>query len=757
MAPEYALDPMDYSKLVRYLIGPVPAAILAIALLAALFVLTEVAQHSEYFDQYYSPLLVINILGIVTLAALILVNLWRLIRQFRARVLGSRLTLRLLSVFTLIAILPLSMVYYFSVQFLDKGIDSWFDLRIEQALEDALLLGRITVDVIEQDLVVKVQKDAERLTTARSGFELVQLVDDLRERAGYSEMSLYAQSGRIIASSAQDSSSLVPDAPGEPILSKLRKGDSHSSLEPIIDNSLQIRVVVPVPSAKVNQPLRFLQVIQPLPLRYSKLGESIESTSQEYRQMEFLRSPLKISFILTLTLITLTTSLIAVWLAFYSSRRMIRPLKDLAKGTAAVSAGDYRKQLPVTSADEFGVLVQSFNDMTQQIHQAQTLAKRSQREAEDQHTYLETVLAHLSSGVLSFDGNFRLVTQNATAQQILQVKLKTDKDVTIPQILKIHPFLEPFLTIAQEGMEQEIEEWQAEVSIIVNQRRLTLMCRGTRLPIEGKRRGGYVVVFDDVTDLIQAQRDAAWGEVARRLAHEIKNPLTPIQLSAERIRRKYLDQMPESESATLDRATRMIDQQVESMKTMVNAFSNYAQPVKMEPEPIDLGFILSEVVEFHSRDDQPVEFDFNVEPDLPNINADPNRLRQVFNNLLINTLDALGSVKNPRLTIRLNSHHNHNDPYVELSFEDNGPGFPKELFDRLFEPYVTTKEKGTGLGLAIVKRIIEEHRGTLWAENPVNGGAKIVIRLPVDRARSFSATDTNIRFTRHKPVEKQQA
>lgn len=750
---------MDSSKLIRYLLGPVPAVILAIVLLAALYMLTEVAQHSEYFDKYYSPLLVVNILGIVALAALILVNLWRLIRQFRTRVLGSRLTLRLLGVFTLIAILPLSMVYYFSVQFLNKGIDSWFDLRIEQALDDALLLGRITVDVIEQDLVVQVRKDATSLATARSGFELVQLVDDLRERSGYSEMSLYAQSGRIIASSAQDSSSLVPDAPGEPILNKLRKGGTHSSLEPIADNSLQIRVVVPLPSPKVNQPSRFLQVIQPLPLRYSKLGESIESTSQAYRQMEFLRSPLKISFILTLTLITLTTSLIAVWVAFYSSRRIIRPLKNLAEGTAAVSAGDYRTQLPVTSADEFGVLVKSFNDMTQQIHHAQTLAKRSQRETEDQRTYLETVLAHLSSGVLSFDGNFKLVTQNTTAQQILQTNLPTNKNITIPLILKSHPFLEPFLTIAQEGMDQEIEEWQAEVSITVKQRRLTLMCRGTRLPIEGKRRGGYVVVFDDVTDLIQAQRNAAWGEVARRLAHEIKNPLTPIQLSAERIRRKYLDQMPASEGATLDRATRMIDQQVESMKSMVNAFSNYAQPLKMQPEPIDLAFILREVVDFHTRDDQPIEFKFDVEPDLPTINADPNRLRQVFNNLLINTRDALTGVKNPglRLTIRLQSHSNHNDPYVELSLEDNGPGFPKDLFDRLFEPYVTSKEKGTGLGLAIVKRIIEEHRGTLWAENPIGGGAKIIIRLPVDRAQSFSATDTNIRFTRYKPVEKQQA
>ena len=522
---------MGFRALVLRAIGPVPTIVLSVLLLVALFMLTAAAQHSAVFGEHYSKLVVVNVLGILLLSALITANLWRLVRQFRAGVLGYRLTVRLLVVFALLAVLPLSVVYYFSVQFLSKGIDSWFDVRIEQALDDALLLGRASLEAFKADLLEQVEDDANLLSEANTKLDVIQLLDDLREQGEYSEISLYTQSGGIIASSNLEARSLVPDTPDEITLAKLRRGQHHAELEPLANGGLQLRVAVPVYSREVSQPLRVLQVLQPLTLRYANLGQSVQSARAEYEKLVYLRNPLKFSFILTLTLITLIAALIAVWAAIWSSRRLVAPLRDLAAGTRAVATGDYGKRLPVTSNDELGVLVQSFNDMTREVHRAQNQARRSQREAEQQRTYLETVLGHLSSGVLSFDRHYHLRTQNAAASDILHVDFENIQSAHISELVEQHHWIEPLLTTIEESMQRKLAEWQAEVTLTGSRGRKTLICRGTRLP----RSGGYVVVFDDITDLIQAQRDAAWGEVARRLAHEIKNPLTPIQLSAERI------------------------------------------------------------------------------------------------------------------------------------------------------------------------------------------------------------------------------
>ncbi len=732
---------MAYSTLIRYATGPVPAVILSLLLLIALFMLSAAAQHSERFGDFYSYLLLVNAVGVALLLVLVLVNLVRMVQQFRAGVLGSRLTMRLFGMFVLLAVIPLSVVYYSSVQFLVKGIDSWFDVRIEQALDDSLLLGRTALEAIKQDMVKSAEERAVRLEEVKAPRAIVRALDDLREQGAYSEVTLFAQDGGIVASSSLEAKRLFPERPTEAVLSKLRQGQVHTNLEPTADAGLQLRIAVPVFSRNVAQPVRVLQVVRPLPLRYAKLGESVQSAFAEYEKLVYLRGPLKFSFILTLTLVTLMTLLLAVWAAMLSARHLVAPLKDLAEGTRAVSAGDYGTQLPVTSQDELGVLVQSFNDMTHKIHEAQTQARRAQREAEDQRTYLETVLAHLSSGVLSFDLRHQLRMQNATANQILGVDLSADGGHNLAEIVARHPRLEALFHQIQESMQKGVAEWQSEVALFGARGRQVLICRGTRLPGQGGRRGGYVVVFDDVTALIQAQRDSAWGEVARRLAHEIKNPLTPIQLSTERIRHKYLDKLAGGDRDTLDRATRTIVQQVESMKSMVNAFSNYAQPVQMQPERLNLNALVQDVVELHRAKDSPVEIRLSLDSALPEVTADPGRLRQVLHNLLLNARDALGATQTPRLEICTRCVLEGESRYVELAVQDNGPGFPGNLMDRIFEPYVTTKEKGNGLGLAIVKKIVEEHGGTLWAENPAAGGARVTIRLS---AEGVPAADTGV-------------
>jgi len=738
------LDAMENRPLIRILFGPVSAVLLSLLLLATLYMLVSSVQHAEATGETYSALLAVTLLCVLALCVLIAGNLWRLRRQWRAKVLGSRLTLRLVGVFALLVVVPMSVLYYFAFQFLNKGIDSWFDVKVEQAVDNALLLGQTTLDVIKREGLEEVRKAASRLAAA-DNLEVVQILNELRQRGAYQELTLYSESGRIIASSSQEAQSLILDAPDETILSQVLAGGEYVSLEPIADGGQQLRAAVTVPSRAVGEPARMLQAVKLVPLRYARLAESVERASAQYKQMVFSRGPLKFSLILSLTLVTLVAMLLAAWVAIFISRRMAAPLRDLAEGTQAVAEGNYRKELPVTSGDEFGVLVKSFNDMTRRINRAQSTARRAQREAEQQRAYLETILGHLSSGVLAFDRKQKLLTHNQTAAGILGVDLQEVEGRSLTELQAQHPQFEPLFAPIAGAMAQGMSEWQSEVAVFGAHGRQVLIVRGTLLPRQGNQAGGYVIVFDDVTDLIRAQRDAAWGEVARRLAHEIKNPLTPIQLSAERIRHKYLNKLQGDDRATLDRATRTIAAQVESMKSMVNAFSSYAQPVSMQLRNVNLNQLILDMVELHKSDKRPVQVSFDLDEDLPILKADDGRMRQVLNNLLINATDALAQQTQPQIHITTRNFTDREQSFVELSVEDNGTGVPNDMLERLFEPYVTTKERGTGLGLAIVKRIIEEHGGTIWVSNLEPVGARVTARLPVAARQNEQVTDLRLK------------
>ncbi|MFL6624078.1 MAG: ATP-binding protein [Sulfurifustis sp.] len=754
MGSEQRLDDLERTAVKNYFTGIVPLMALSVLLVASLFMMSAAAQNSATFGRMYSLLLIVNILGIATLLALIVVNLYSLVRQYRARVMGSRLTLRLLAMFIALAVVPVAVVFFFSIQTLNRGIDTWFDVKIEQALNDALLLGRTSLDALKQELVKTANEMATELEASTERTVLPTL-NYLREVHAIGELTLLSQDGRIIASSSQEgpeSGTLLPDRPGDEILARIRQGQSYANLDATPRAGLRLRVVVPVYSRDVGAPIRILQVLQPLPSRYAKLGESVQTAYAEYEKLVYLRTPLKFSFTLTLSLVALLTMLIALWAAIFSARRLVAPIRELAEGTRAVALGDYRKRIPVPSHDEIGILVESFNEMTRQIARAQSQTKRSQREAEMQRTYLETVLTHLSSGVLSFDHRHLLRTHNASAAQILGIDIGAASARSLDWLAEVHPHLVPFTDAIKNAVRASNREWRTEIVLTLQTGvRRTLMLSGTLLPGLKGRYSGYVVVFDDVTNLVQAQRAAAWGEVARRMAHEIKNPLTPIQLSAERIRHKYLSGLPEEERPTLDRATNTIVEQVESLKSLVNAFAEYARPAQIAPKPIDLNDLIRDVIELYRAERGPASADtvplrgegggagnvklkLDLAADLPAIVADPGRLRQVLHNLLLNARDALVQQAKPTIRIATRALTEGEQPYVELSVCDNGPGFPPNLMDRLFEPYVTSKTKGTGLGLAIVKRIVEEHSGNIVAENLPGGGAGVTIRLPVGSA-----------------------
>ncbi|MAT66594.1 MAG: two-component sensor histidine kinase [Gammaproteobacteria bacterium] len=706
-----------------------PMLLLFALLLVSLSFMSDATHNSERFGRMYSWLLLTNAAGLLILLGLIGRNLYWLIRQVRAGAPGARLTSRMVWMFVILAVAPVSVVYYFSLQFLQRGIDTWFDVEIENSLESALELSQSAFDVRMRDRLRTTEQLAGELTEVPSPLAPLSLFD-LRVRSGAVELTLLSHNGRIIASSGLESTSIVPDRPGDAVLLQLRRGASYVGLDPSGDGGLHIRAVVPVPLATPTSEQRILQALYPIPERLSAQADEVQAAYARYRELAYLRKPLKYSYTLTLSVVLVLSLLSAVWAGFYAARKLVAPIRNIAEGTRAVADGDYSRRLPSTSDDELGFLVRSFNMMTRRLAMARDHARRSQLEVEGQRTYLETLLGSLSSGVISLSPDQRIRTVNTAAETILGIPLKRSAGEPLQALVTAHPFLEPL----QEAIERHREaaggpHWTDQLSLFGPNGRQVLICRGARLPGDGVRPGGQVLVLDDVTALIQAQRDAAWGEVARRLAHEIKNPLTPIQLSAERLRRKYLAGMEASEGEVLDRATHTIIHQVESMKEMVNAFSDYARAPQLELRPLALNELVAEIAELYRGMHPNVELELALDPAEPWIEADPNRLRQLLHNLIKNAHEAIGTEQSGQIRLETRCRVEDDIPYAELWVCDNGPGFRAEVSEQLFEPYVTTKTKGTGLGLAIVKKIVEEHGGQLQAGNRDDGGAYVRVQL----------------------------
>jgi len=703
-------------------------------MLASLVMMSEALQNSERFDHYYSALLIFIGMGLVTLTVLIGINLRRLIRQLRKRIPGSRMTIRMVVMLAALSVTPVLIVYYFSLDFLHRGIDNWFDLEFEQALDDSLELSRLALDLRMKELLKQSEQIADEFTqisNAEAPFE----IDEYRRRSGAEEFSLLTRRGSIIASSTSDPLSFVPTRPNEAILFQVQQGSSYIGLDTIRNSGFYIRVAVNVPALDIDDEDRIILALFSVTPRINDLAENVESSFIKYKELSYLREQLKISFIMILTLVLLFSIFSAVWAAFYSARRLAAPIRDLAEGTRAVAEGDYNMQLPVTSRDELGFLVASFNQMTRKVRKARDAAKHSQQQAETQHAYLEAVLGRLSSGVLVLDRDKTLRTANISSGRILGADITEMVGKSLPEIASSYTYLEEFAA----GVSADLDkggDWREQITLFGASGRQILMCSGTSLSLsEGADDRVYVIVFDDITALIQGQRDAAWSEMARRLAHEIKNPLTPIKLAAERLRHKYMETMEEGEAETLDRLTVTIIQQVETMKDMVNTFSEYARAPTPSLEFINVNTLLQEVVDLYSTLDSEIDISMELADDIPRIKADPSRLRQVFNNLLNNAFDAIAGRPETRLQIGTTLVAESGVDFMEIRIIDAGPGIDEDIIGNIFEPYVTTKQKGTGLGLAIVKKIVEEHGGIVWMENnPAGSGAKAVIRLPVNIA-----------------------
>ena len=714
-------------------------------MLASLLIMSKALQNSVQTDQFYSGLLIFNTFGLLTLIILIGLNIRGLIKQARDRIAGARLTVRMVTMFVILSVTPVLILYYFSLDFLYRGIDSWFDLRVEQALEDSLELSQLALEIRMKELLKQSEKMAEEISLTNDALIPFE-IDQFRSRSGAEEMTVMTRQGIIVGSSSADPDNLVPDSPGETALLQVQQGNSYIGLDMIRNAGLSIRVVVNVPNPGISSETRIIYALYPVTERVNDLADSVQSSFIQYKELSYLREQLKLSFILVLTMVLLFSIFSAVWAAFYSARKLAAPIRDLAEGTKSVAEGDYHTRLPVPGNDELGFLVASFNDMTRKIASARDAAKLSQDEAETHHKYLEAVLERLSSGVLVLDAEKCLRTVNISGGGILGIDISEILGHSFSRICERYSHLGQLHNLFQTHIDQGESVWDQQVTLFGASGRQVLMCRGTSIVPAREKALVHIIVFDDITALLQGQRDAAWSEMARRLAHEIKNPLTPIQLAAERLRHKYLRASPGDQAETLDRLTTTIIKQVETMKGMVNAFSDYARAPVMSPRDIDLNLVLEEVVDLYTNMDKNVTITLNLTEDQSVISADQGRLRQVFNNVIKNALDACQQGEDLTLSISTAYVSLPAMDYMEIRIRDSGSGVNRDIMSTVFEPYVTTKQKGTGLGLAIVKKIVEEHGGLVWIRNNADGpGACVVIRLPINKTKFAlnSATTRN--------------
>ena len=694
-----------------------------------LFLLATASANTSLFASHYPVLLGLNLMLATALAALVGYQLLALRRRLRGQVFGARLSLRLLVLLATMAVLPGALVYTVSVQFLTRSIESWFDVRVDAALEGGINLGQSALDQMLAELNGKARAIALELG-GRSNEQQVIALNRLREQAGVEEAVIVSAVGRVVASASDSVSQLLSELPTQTQLRQARSGRGLATIDAPAGRPLALRAIVPLAGASLSDEARFLQLRHPVPAGFAANAEAVEAVYRDYKELALSRQGLKRIYIVTLTLALLMALTSAVSLAFILAERLSAPLGHLAQATQAVARGDFSQRPPVTSRDELGVLTESFNSMTSQLDEARRAAEliRSQLEAANAH--LESILANLSTGVLVFDRELTLAIANRGASAILGDGLA--RCTGRPLAAWDGPIESFAVPVKEQFLAHGDSNWQLEF-----ERRSTgqmLLARGSHLPFASG--GGYVLVFEDITRLIQAQRATAWAEVARRLAHEIKNPLTPIQLSAERLQAKLAGKLGAEDAGVLSRSTQTIVNQVAALKSMVDDFRDYSRLPAPQLARLDLNVLVGEVLSMYENSSVPVGG--RLSTGLPGVRADAAQIRQVIHNLVQNAQDALGASREPRDAPAIDVRTELAGDLVCLRISDNGGGFPEEMMVRVFEPYATTKPRGTGLGLAIVKKIIDEHHGKVVIDNRPKQGASVSVFLPV--ARSDGAT-----------------
>lgn len=730
-----------------------------------LFLLASASDNSGFFDRYYSWLLGLNATIAFLLLILVVVALGRLYSRYKAKRFGSRLMARLVLLFACIGILPGLVIFMVSVQFVSHSIESWFDVKIEAALSSGLNLGRAALDEAQADLVASAQTVSATLSGQSDFGAQLALSQAIHGIDGMQSAMLLDADGKLVASASEDRrADLAPDLPSPQMLRQAAMPGGYARPEGGIEldfreagndttnaldaaTGLRLRVVLAVPEPPGMAP-RYLQMMQAVPVNLATNAEVLRSAFSEYRQRSVAREGLQQMYIRTLTLTLLLAIFGAIGSAVLIAGNLAQPLLVLAEGTQAVAEGDLSPRPIVETSDELGTLTQSFNAMTGQLFEARSAVERNRSALQSAKAHLESVLANMSAGVLVLDAEGTVVNSNDAACRILQME-----HCNLAGPLHKIGGLEVFANCVTRAFSAQSAQsaagsrqrthWQQQIEIPRpgEDHDTTLLARGSRLPVGAG--SGFIVVFDDISDVISAQRSVAWGEVARRLAHEIKNPLTPIQLSAERLQMKLEDKLEAGDAALLARATSTIVNQVDAMKRMVDDFRDYARTPPAVLEPLDLNGLIEQILNLYLAEDASDIIHAALAPDLPQVMGDATQLRQVIHNLLQNAQDALvdrgqnasTAAPAPRIDVATEIiHYTGADgtagTAVRLAIMDNGPGFAPKILARAFEPYVTSKARGTGLGLPMVKKIIDEHGGRIDIQNrPDGSGASVFILL----------------------------
>ncbi|HKJ17880.1 MAG TPA: ATP-binding protein [Xanthomonadales bacterium] len=733
------------SRLKRFASRTLPILAILVTLLVALFLTGGLQKDAEGISEYFDEVLVATIVALLILASSIIYRIVQLVRNVHQEVPGARLTARWVRNFLVLSLPPALLVFAFSAYVLTRAIDNWFDVNVEDALADSLELGQAFLDNRTLEVRNQLRDIALDVGGLPEGGELLrrELLENVRS-AGPTELSVVESDGNLVATANINALTGLPQRPGDFALLQARDSfnGEYAALEPDSDGVLQISVIQRLPSRFSNSTERFLVASYPLPPALSSLTSSIEREYVRYRNVAFLRESLQQSFVLVLTLVLLLSVLLAMLAALHAARRMVAPLYRLSDATHKVADGDLGQEVAAGPDDEIGFLVSSFNDMTQALRAASQAAESSRADLQAQGELLESVLGNLSSGVLTLDESERILTANDACLDVLGLAGKGVAGIHLGDIPGLAPQLEVFVSAIRHQVARGRNDWQQEIRINTPKSPLVLLMRGTRVPLLEPQsaaqsldagrdvKQGQVIVFDDVTVLNQAQREAAWAEVARRLAHEVKNPLTPIRLAAERLQLKLADKLEQADGDLVRRASGTIVSQVDALRRMVDAFGDYAAEPVLSRQPILLDELVGEVVSLYQQGDTSAEFKLDLCPGPGGLTADEGRLRQMLHNLIRNASQA--SDKPVLITIKTRVHKDKGQPELHLNISDNGPGFPEKVLEQPFQPYVSHKQNGSGLGLAICRKIVSEHNGQLAISNPESGGAQVVITIPLD-------------------------
>ena len=717
-----------------FLIQAIPIGIVLSLLAVSLILLGRATNNPHETQEINTWLVPLNGLILIILSGLILYNLFQLVSQLKSRQAGSRYTARLVAAFAILTIIPVLIVSFFSMNFLGDRIDTWFDVKIEGALDDSLELTGRALDVkMRQHLFDLEQLAKEMVLLEDSTTVYGAIMDRKRVLLGAYEMVLFSPDNRVRVYSGDAYDRVLPHFPTDDIFRTLSARGYMYQLEPDPKDGFYSRVALTL-QLGINRDSSVLTALFPFSETEQRLAKNVELARTQYHTTSANRNQIKYSFRLTLLLIMVLSILFSILAAFLYSKKLTEPIRKLLDGTVAVASGNLYKKLPVSKNDDFRLLARSFNAMTSRLAEASKESEESQRQIQHQRDYLNVVLDYINSGVMTIDKHGVIHRSNAALEQVLQTSFTQYIGKTFEEMCKEQEKLRPLYDVVSPYLQNNEKEWQVEFNLPLSNSHQSLICRGAKLPALLDGSQGHVVLIDDITDMIQAEHEAAWSEVARRLAHEIKNPLTPIQLSAERLQYKLLPELSDGSAELLKRMSKTIISQVDNMKTMVDAFSQYAHTPEIKFQHVKINTLVQEVAELYRENSQQADIVLTL-AEVPDVHVDANRIRQMLVNLFKNALEAMPEAQNFKKIVVVTSYnqdenracHNH----VMIEIIDNGNGINEDILANLFTPYVSNKKTGTGLGLSIVKKIAEEHSGKVFASNNKEDGARMTICLPI--------------------------